>query len=76
MSSERNNVKKTYENTPRGIAEAKLDAKIERHFRLTHRGVPNGRNFWAWNRDHRPDDDKKYRENFDKIFPNAPGAGI
>jgi len=76
MSSERDQVHKEYSQTPRGIAEAKLDAKIERHFRLTHRGVPNGRNFRTWNHEYHPEEDRRYRENFDAIFPNAPGAGI
>lgn len=73
--SERTEVKNEWDKTRDAAEERALDAKIEKHFR-SHRELPNGRNFWAWNRDHRPDDDRKYRENFDRIFPNAPGAGI
>lgn len=51
------------------------DAKIEAHFR-TYQPLPNGRNFHTWN--HRKDiaADDRYRDNFDSIFPNAPGAGM
>jgi len=51
------------------------EAKMEKHFR-SHKELPAGRNFWAWNREHQPDADKKYKDNFPNIFPNSPGAGI
>ena len=76
MSSERNAVHKEYQHTPRGISEAKLDAKIDRHFRMTHRGVPKGRSFIHWEHEYDKEAHKKFKENFDAIFPNAPGAGI
>jgi len=52
-----------------------LDAKIEKHFR-SHRDVPSGRWFRTWEHDRDPVADRKYRDNFDRIFPNSPGAGI
>lgn len=58
--------------------EAVFEAKAEKHFK-SHRELPNGR-------DHRfncaggyiksPERHKIYNANFDKVFPNAPGAGI
>lgn len=53
--------------------EAVFDAKAEKHFK-SHPELPNGRNVWAWNREHQPKADAKYKANFDSIFPNAPGA--
>lgn len=53
--------------------EAAFEAKAERHFK-SHPELPNGRNVWAWNRQHQPEADKKFKENFSKIFPNSPGA--
>jgi len=55
--------------------ERSTDAQIERHFR-SHRELPNGKNFTCWNRQHQPEADQKFKENFDRIFPNSPGAGI
>jgi hypothetical protein len=56
--------------------ERMWDKKIEKSFR-SQQELPNGRNFRYWNheRDTTPADDK-YKQNFDSIFPNAPGAGI
>lgn len=55
--------------------EAIFEKKAERHFK-SHRELPSGRNFTCWNRDKDVEADRKYRENFDSIFPNSPGAGI
>lgn len=55
--------------------EARFEAQAEKQFR-SHRELPNGRNFRCWNRDKDVVADRKYRENFDNIFPNAPGKGI
>lgn len=55
--------------------ERNFEAKAEKHFK-SHRELPPGRNVWAWNREHQPEADRKYKENFDRIFPNAPGAGF
>jgi hypothetical protein len=55
--------------------EAAFEKKAEKHFK-SHRELPAGRNFTCWNRDKDTAADRKYRENFDSIFPNAPGAGI
>lgn len=50
------------------------DAKIERHFK-SQRELPSGRNF-RWNMSLDKKGEKLYRDNFDNIFPNSPGAGI
>jgi len=55
--------------------EAAFEKKAEKHFQ-SHRELPNGRNFTCWNRDKDVEADRRYRENFDAIFPNAPGAGF
>ena len=55
--------------------ERATDAKMEQHFR-SHRDVPNGRNFHTWEHTHDPVAEDKYRKNFDKVFPNSPGAGL
>ena len=41
-----------------------------------HNDTPNGRNFATWNHPHFVNDQRKYREGFDSIFPDAPGVGI
>jgi hypothetical protein len=64
-----------YDKTPDGIAERRENEAFEKHFR-SHRDLPNGRNFRWWNADQSPEADRKYRKNFDAIFPNSPGAGI
>jgi len=48
--------------------------KSERHFR-SQRELPCGRDF-RWNSERQPAADKKYADNFDGIFPNAPGVGM
>jgi len=51
-----------------------FEAKAEKHFR-SHRELPNGRDY-RFNHVHTKGEDKKFKENFDAIFPNAPGNGI
>jgi len=55
--------------------EAAFEKKAEKHFK-GQRELPNGRNFRFWNHDKDTKADKQYRKNFDKVFPNSPGAGI
>lgn len=55
--------------------EAAFEVKAEKHFR-SHRELKAGRNFHCWNHVHVPDEDDKYRKNFDATFPNSPGVGI
>lgn len=55
--------------------EASFERKAEKHFK-SHRELPTKRNFRCWNRDKDVQADRKYRQNFDKIFPKAPGTGI
>ncbi len=55
--------------------EAAFDRAAERHFR-SHRELPNGKNFTCWNHTVMPGELIKYKQNFDTIFPNAPGAGF
>ena len=64
-----------YDNTPSGRQEKADDIAFEKHFQ-SHRDVPAGRNFRWWNGDQTPGVDKTYRDNFDSIFPNSPGAGL
>ena len=47
----------------------------EKFFR-SHRDTPTGRNFVYWNGVETAQDRQNYRDNFDSIFPNAPGAGM
>jgi len=59
------------------ISEAKYDKMIDdagKH----HQACPLGRNFLAFGGRDRLSKDavKKYRDNFDRVFPNAPGAGM
>lgn len=55
--------------------EAIFEKKAEQHFK-GHRGLQNGRDY-RWNifRWITEEDRQNYRENFDKVFPDAPGAG-
>ena len=61
--------------------EAVFERNANRYFR-SHREIPNGRDF-RWNsyrydnyhsQDGRPI--LRFRNNFDSVFPDAPGAGI
>ena len=54
--------------------ERKFEKKAERHFK-SQRELPEGRDF-RWNSQRDFEAEKKYRENFDLAFPNAPGAGM
>lgn len=64
-----------YDQTPDAAAERADDARMDKAFR-GHRELPAGRNFRCWNRDKDTVADEKYRNNFDSIFPNSPGAGF
>lgn len=64
-----------YDHTRDAAIERAEDRKFEKHFK-SHRGLPNGRNFRWWNADQSPEADRKFRDNFDRIFPNAPGSGL
>lgn len=55
--------------------EAVFEKKAERHFK-GQRELPKGRNFRFWEHEKDIEADRKYRENFDKVFPSAPGNGI
>ena len=55
--------------------ERNFDKFEEKYFK-SHPELPNGRNFMCWNREKNTKGDRKYKKNFDAIFPNAPGAGI
>lgn len=47
----------------------------DKHFKH-HRGVPFGRNFAFWDHEETEENRENYRNNFDQIFPNAPGVGL
>lgn len=55
--------------------ETAFEARADKHFK-SHPELPKGRSFMHWNRDKNTKGDKKYRANFDSIFPNAPGKGL
>lgn len=54
--------------------ENAFEAKAEKHFK-SHRELPNGRDY-RFNKSYSKKEDKKFKANFDAIFPNAPGNGI
>jgi len=54
--------------------EAAFEKRVEKEFK-SHRELPPGRNF-MWNREKEPEAEKNYRDNFDRVFPNAPGCGF
>ena len=56
--------------------EARFEKKAEQHFK-GQRELQCGRDF-RWNQPHwyANQGDKKFKQNFDRIFPHAPGAGI
>jgi hypothetical protein len=54
--------------------EAAFEAKAEKHFR-SHRELPAGRNFRCWNRNKDVEGDRRYRENYDRIF-TPPTTGV
>jgi hypothetical protein len=54
--------------------EAKFEKQADKHFK-SQRELPNGRDF-RWNMQRDPESEHNYRNNFDNVFPKAPGAGI
>ena len=54
--------------------EAAFDAKAEKHFK-SHRELPNGKDY-RFNHTFNKNEERRFKANFDTIFPNAPGAGI
>lgn len=54
--------------------EAVWERKADNYFK-SHRELPPGRDF-RWNMEIDKSAEKTYRENFDEIFPDAPGVGI
>lgn len=55
--------------------EREFDIKTEKYFQ-GHRPAPDGRNFMAFRPREYTKNTKEYNKNFDRTFPNAPGAGI
>jgi len=56
--------------------ERQFEIKAEKML-AGQRELPNGRNFLCFSLRFKDENDmKNYRENFDTVFPNAPGAGI
>jgi len=54
--------------------EAVFERNAEKHFK-SQRELPNGRDY-RWNQEKDNKAESAYRNNFDSIFPNAPGAGF
>lgn len=54
--------------------EVAFEAKADKHFK-SQRELPYGRDF-RWNQEKDVKAERKFRNNFDNVFPNAPGAGI
>ncbi len=50
------------------------EAQIDKHWR-SHPELPNGRDF-RFNQTFDKKANHKFQQNFDAIFPNAPGVGI
>lgn len=64
----------------RGIANQQEEDEFWRRsnqYFKSQRDIPSGRSY-LWNYYHAKskDDLDNYRKNFDRIFPNSPGAGI
>ncbi len=59
------------------INDAKVDKMIREVGTVHHQDCPMGRNFMAFSMTTRGKQAfKNYRENFDRVFPHSPGAGI
>ena len=54
--------------------ERQFEKKAEQHFK-GQRELPNGRDF-RWNSQRDFEAEKRYRQNFDAVFPNSPGFGF
>lgn len=65
-----------YDDTPAGKREKADDLWMNKHFASTHKELPYGRNFRFFNRVKDVRADRKFRSNFDTVFPNSPGAGL
>lgn len=55
-------------------SEAVWEQKADKWFK-SHRELPTGRDF-RWNMKIDKRSERKFRKNFDQIFPDAPGVGI
>ena len=55
--------------------EANFERNEEKYFR-SHRDTPSGRNFACWDHVENKSTIRNYRNGMDRLFPNAPGAGI
>ncbi len=57
--------------------EAKVDKMTADVGSKHYHQFPSGRDFMAFKRSSESKESRmKYRENFGKVFPNSPGAGI
>ena len=58
------------------VEEAAFDRRVEEYFK-GYQPPPDGRDYRCFRQvDIREDERVSYRENFDKIFPGAPGFGF
>jgi hypothetical protein len=69
---------KRYKEKMKAIADEKrCDKMIADYGVNTYQQFPNGRDFMCFKRSSESRESReKYRENFDRVFPNAPGAGM
>jgi len=59
------------------VQEAKVDKAIADCGVNNYHQFPNGRDFMAFKRSSESKESRaKYRDNFDKCFPNSPGANF
>ena len=72
------NPKKRYAEKLKAIKdEAKVDKMIADVGVNTYQQFPSGRDFLCFKRSSESRESREnFRNNFDKIFPNSPGAGI
>lgn len=64
-------------NEIKQLSDAQIDKRARQEFGKygSHRELATGRNY-LWNVMRFHENDEGYRNNFDRIFPDAPGAGI
>lgn len=81
MSSDQKSLSRLAQKMGRKPGESRVawknrrDKMKEKYF-SSHRDIPSGKNFTCWNHVRTPGEEQRYRENFDAVFPNAPGAGF
>lgn len=60
--------------TPTEVQDHHDTHTMEKHFAMTHRDTPDGRNFATWNHPNFASGKRQIEKNFDKAFAGSPSS--